>query len=107
VATAWLALLFGELVQIDGCVRVKDRDSDTSYLLVWPPDTAMTIEQDMVRIETGIVTGDHKEFVAHFGDQVRLGGGEETNINQELKSTVPAHCTGPYWVMGDEVVVTK
>lgn len=34
VATYWTAELVGELVEVEGCIRVNDRNSDTSYLLV-------------------------------------------------------------------------
>ncbi len=103
VATFWTAELIGELVQIEGCLRVNDRNSDTSYLLVWPPDLAATIEGDTIRVVSGIVTGNQREAVLHIGTLVYLGGGETTHLDEQLQQTVPANCQGPYWVVGNEV----
>jgi hypothetical protein len=103
VATYWTAELVGELVEVEGCIRVNDRNSDTSYLLVWPPDIAATVENDTVRVVTGILTGNRKEVVLHLGEMVRLSGGETKNLGDQLRQTSPANCPGPYWVVGIEV----
>lgn len=103
IATFWTAQLIGELVQVGDCLRVNDRDSDTSYLLVWPPDLAVTIEGNTVRVVSGIVTQNRKEVVLHMGTLVYLGGGETTHLDEQLQQTIPANCQGPYWVVGNEV----
>lgn len=103
VATSWTAELIGELVEVEPCIRVNDRDSDTSYLLVWPPDVTATTENDTVRVVTGAITGNRKEVVLHVGEMVRLSGGETENLDEQLRQALPANCPGPYWVVGIEV----
>lgn len=103
VATSWTAELIGELVEVEHCIRVNDRDSDTSYLLVWPPDITATTENDTVRVVTGAITGNRKEVVLHVGEMVRLSGGETENLDEQLRQALPANCPGPYWVVGIEV----
>ncbi len=103
VATAWTAELIGELVEVNHCIRVNDRDSDTSYLLVWPPDMSTIIEMDTVRVVTGAITGNRKEVVLYIGEMVRLSGGETENLDEQLRQALPANCIGPYWVVGFEV----
>lgn len=101
IATYWTAELVGELVKDDGCLRVNSRRG-TSYLLVWPPDLSATIEDDTVRIVTGLVTGDRKEVVLHIGQTVRLSGGEGSIsfMDEQTRQNVRANCPGPYWVVG-------
>lgn len=79
------------------------RDSNTSYLLVWPPDFVATTETNTVRVVSGIVTGNHKEVVLHIGTLVYLGGGEARHLDEQLQQTVPPNCQGPYWVVGNVV----
>jgi hypothetical protein len=101
VATRWTAELIGKLVTVDGCLRVNERDSSTSYLLVWPPEYTekVSIEKDTVQI---IDRG--KTVVWHIGEMVHLGGGEIPSIeylDERLRQKLPANCPGPYWVVGD------
>jgi hypothetical protein len=103
VATFWTSELVGELTIDDGCVRVIDRVDKVSSLLVWPPDFEMSIEQDTVRVIGGKVTGKHTEVILHNGEVVLLGGGETSELNEQLKSSVPPNCPGPYWVVGSQV----
>jgi hypothetical protein len=103
IATAWTAELVGELDKVDSCIRVNDRDSDASYLLVWPPDIAVTTEKDSIRVVTGVTTGNRKEVVLRIGETIRLSGGETDSLDEQLKQTVPENCPGPYWVVGTEV----
>jgi hypothetical protein len=107
VATYWLAELKGKLVEVDGCLRVNDRDSDTSYLLVWPADLAVAVKNDTVQIVIGTVTGNRKEVTLHIGEMVRLSGGETRQLDERLKPTVPERCPGPYWVVGNEISSLK
>ena len=103
VATAFVALLIGKLNIVDGCVRVTDKVDNTNILLVWPPDYAVTVEKDTVRTIGGQVTGEHREVLLHDGEMVRLSGGEISTPNEQLRASVPAHCPGPYWVVGFEI----
>lgn len=103
VATSWTAELIGELVEVEHCIRVNDRDSNTSYLLVWPPDITATTDKYTVRVVTGVITGNRKEVVLHIGEIVRLSGGETESLDEQLRQGLPANCQGPYWVVGMEV----
>lgn len=103
VATRWTALLIGKLVKVDGCLRVIDNMSGTSYLLVWPPEQHMvSVEKDAVQIIDRL-KGD-KRVVWHIGQIVRLGGGEVTSseyLDERVRQNLPVNCPGPYWVVGD------
>lgn len=100
VATVLMAELIGELNIVDGCVRVIDRVDNVSRLLVWPPDFEVTIEKDTVRVITGKVSGNHTEVLLHDGDMVFFGGGEVSQPNEQLLSSEPKNCPGPYWLVG-------
>ncbi len=103
VATAWTAELIGRLDIVEGCVRVIDRVDGDSRLLVWPPDFEVTVGKDNVRVIGGKVTGIRTEVLLHDGEMVLLGGGETSKLNEQLQSSVPSHCPGPYWVFGSYV----
>lgn len=96
------ALLVGELVMTDGCLRVNSIHSGTSYLLVWPPEYTgkVSIERDTVQIVDRGQT-----VVWHIGEIVCLGGGGGKSIehlDERLRPELPlpANCPGPYWVVG-------
>jgi len=103
VATRWTALLIGKLVKVDGCLRVIEDVSGTSYLLVWPPEQhVVSVEKDAVQIIDRLKGG--KRVVWHIGQIVRLGGGEVTsgeNLDERGRQNLPANCPGPYWIVGD------
>jgi len=103
VATSWTAELFGELVEVEHCIRLNDKNSDTSYLLVWPPDITVAIDKDAVRVVTGMVAGNRREVIWRFGEMVRLSGGETDHLNEQQRKALSASCSGPYWIVGDEV----
>jgi hypothetical protein len=103
IITAWTAEVTGELLNIDGCARILDRESNVDYAIVWTPDVSATIEGDEVRIISGIVRGNTSEIVLRFGDIIRVSGGETTHPDQQLLQTLPPNCQGPYWVVGFEI----
>jgi hypothetical protein len=89
------ALLIGQLVVEDGCLRVKSDYSN--YLVIWQADYFLTEQDGRTQIldETG-------EVVAEVGQQVYMGGGEMPSVNEsELRQPIPAACGGPYWRMGN------
>lgn len=96
------AVLIGELVMTDGCLRVK-ADNGTSYLLVWPPEQhTVSVEGDTIRIVDRV---EGKTVMWHIGEIVRLGGGGGESIehlDERLRPELPlpANCPGPYWVVG-------
>lgn len=86
------AILEGELVQINGCLRVDD------YLLVWPYGFSVSTSGGVIQINNS--TG---KPIATVGDKVKLGGGEMpvdriANFSSELPSS---RCSEPYWIVGD------
>ncbi|VVB85323.1 Uncharacterised protein [uncultured archaeon] len=88
------AELEGELVQINGCIRVNN------YLLVWPYGFSVSANGEAIQINNS--TG---KPVAIVGDKVILSGGEKpgdiiANFSRELPSS---RCSGPYWIVGDVV----
>jgi len=96
-----MALLQGKLTAADGCLYVDDSNSDTSYLLVWPPDFTLSMEADAVLLFNGA-----GEVVARVGEEVRLSGGEVKSVrylDELVRQSLPADCPGPYWIVGDVV----
>jgi hypothetical protein len=61
----------GTLVLVDNCIRLERDKSLASYLLIWPPDFKISIENDTINILDG-----DGEIVAHVGDTVQISGGE-------------------------------
>ena len=100
IATRYTALLVGELVMTDGCLRVNSiLHSDASYLLVWAPEQQVSVEKDTVRIVDHL---EGKTVVWHIGEIVRLGGagGEFKHLDERQRAELPANCPGPYWLVG-------
>ena len=91
----------GTLMLVDKCLRLKSNQSDTSYMLIWPPDFKFLIENDAVKIlnEDGII-------VAMIGDLVYMGGGEVhllLMMDKFIQDQIPPQCDGPYWIIGDKI----
>ena len=92
------ALLIGELILVDGCLRVTSQGG-TSYLLVWPPDVTLRTENNRIEIlnQAGHV-------VARVGDVIQVGGGEigaTPASDERVPQHLPPACPGPYWLVGD------
>ena len=51
----------------------------------------------------GIVRRKPSEVVLHFGDMVRVGGGETMRPDEDLLQCIPPNCPGPYWVVGFDI----
>ena len=107
VATAWTAVIVGELLNVDGCIRIKDRANSVGYALVWTPDISTTVEGDEVRVVSGIVRGNQQEVVLHIGDTVRASGGETREPDEQLRKTLSPNCQEPYWVVGFEIATVQ
>jgi len=100
--TRLTADLVGELVVVEGCLRVNAKGSDTSYLLAWPPDFAVSMAEDTVQI----VDGSGKKVALHIGEIVYISGGEVHSteyLDERVQQKLPANCSGPYWVVGSEI----
>ncbi|MBE9524594.1 MAG: hypothetical protein IMY76_05810 [Chloroflexi bacterium] len=90
------ALLSGELVVEDGCLRIRNNDTDESRLIIWQADYFLTDNEGTLEIlnETGAV-------VAQVGEMVYMGGGEVPIDASVLREPIPEQCRGPYWLMGE------
>ena len=95
------ALIPGTLVLVDNCIRIDSDEAKTSYLLIWPPDFNMTIENGTINILNG-----EGRIVAYIGNRVQISGGEIkllSMLDKPVQEQVPPQCAGPYWIVGDEV----
>ncbi len=86
----------GELVVVDGCLRVNTDHSSTSYLLVWPPGFTVDVDGDVVQVADTIMG---EAVVWRVGEGVWLGGGTISDIAWTDLSA-PANCPGPFWIAG-------
>jgi hypothetical protein len=97
------ALLDGELVLADGCLRIKENYGEESYAAIWPFEFNFEVQNGNVDILNG-----EGRVVAQVGDQVRISGGEiprfsEKEFEQNYLGTL--RCSGRYWLVGYEVAV--
>ncbi|GAB4581616.1 MAG: hypothetical protein Fur0022_43650 [Anaerolineales bacterium] len=92
------ALLMGELMLVDGCLRLDGNDGN-SYLLIWPYDYSIGEENGVIQIFDGAA-----QAVAQVGDILKTGGGESSLEHaQSLVASFPESCPGPYWLVGQGV----
>ena len=99
---------FGELIVVDGCLRVRrypDRVDPNSYyqpssaalLLVWPANFTLSAKGNSVQIIDGAGL-----IAARVGDDVSYSGYGTKDIgNIALQQPLPAGCPGPYRIVGD------
>jgi hypothetical protein len=97
------ALLVGELVVTDGCLRLQSED-DQSHLVIWQTDYFLNNNQGTLEI-----LDREGQVVARVGEPIQLGGGEIPSAvdDDQLQAPMPASCTGPYWLMGEVVPQTN
>lgn len=107
IITAYPSFVIGEIMNIDGCIRVHDKETDISYAILWTPDVSATIEGDKVKITTGIVRKNIEEVTIRFGDTARVSGGETAFPDEQLLKKLPSSCQGPFWVIGFEIEPIK
>jgi hypothetical protein len=93
------ALTKGELIVVDGCLRLRTGDPDGPvFLLIWPPGYALRTEGEAIEVldKTGRV-------VVRVGERVQLGGGESPTtaalLETILEEPLPEQCPGPYWMV--------
>ena len=99
------ALIYGTLVLADNCIRVDYDEAEVSYLLIWPPDFDISIENGTIEILNG-----DGEIVAHIGDRVRISGGEIhllSMLDKPVQEQVPPQCIAPYWIIGEEMTAVN
>ena len=91
------ALLVGELVSENGCLRLRRIDEGGDYLIIWHQTADMTADGLGVRItnESGVSSS------FSVGEKLRMGGAGTRNldeIQESLVQPIPGNCPGPYWV---------
>jgi len=99
------ALMEGELVLENGCLRVKvsnvyASDDEPSVLIIWDLRFSTRTEERVVQL-IDTLTGN---VLASVGDFVSMGGGfisPPTYLG--LVDPVPEECPGPYWLVGEFV----
>ena len=103
VATQMTALHFGELVKVNGCFRVNDREANTSHLLVWPTNLTVKTGENAIRI----TDENDNEISLHIGDKMRLSGGEVHSVTSlDLQQNGPVNCPGPFWIVSSVELFT-
>ena len=107
IITAYPSFVIGEIINIDGCIRVHDKETNISYAILWTPDVSATIEGDKVKITTGIVRKNKDEVTIRFGEPARVSGGETAFPDEQLLKKLPSSCQGPFWVIGFEIEPLK
>jgi len=92
------ALVQGELVLINGCLRVNSVNG-YSILLIWRPGFSTRTEQGTVQIIDG--TG---KVTASVGDFVAVGGGFDDDPTWlGLTESLQEECPGPYYIVGETI----
>ncbi|GAP13094.1 hypothetical protein LARV_00836 [Longilinea arvoryzae] len=99
------ALLEGQLVLEDGCLRVVTGFAPQGSLIIWQPDYFPSQKGDQIEIldRNGL-------SVARVGESIALGGGEiqlSDDTTRQLRESIPAACAGPYFLMGEIVGQSK
>ena len=96
------AMLVGELVSENGCLRLRKIDEGTDHLIIWRQTADMTADGQGVRItdESGVSSS------FSVGEKLRMGGAATRNLDVVQKSVVqpiPGNCPGPYWLLSFDV----
>ena len=90
------ALLEGELVLKDGCLRLE-RTGSSRHFLIWPRRFKLSVDGQDIRIS------DDSGGSISVGEYVGIGGGEVTLrfIRTLVEEPIPSDCPGPYWLVGE------
>jgi hypothetical protein len=92
------ALIKGELVLVNGCLRVNDIEGD-SILLIWRPGFSARMEQGVVQ-----VVDSTRQVAASVGDFVAVSGGFDDDPTwMTLTEPLPQDCPGPYFIVGESI----
>ena len=95
----WSERFVGQLTLEDGCLRAA------TLLLIWPNTFTFDTKNGVVRIVDA--TG---RIVAHVGDDVRFSRTNvsfEQALDQEWIHGLSGDCSGPYWLVADEVAAVS
>lgn len=100
------ALLVGELVSDNGCLRLRKLDEGIDHLIIWRQTADMTADGQSVRItdESGVSSS------FSVGEELRMGGAETKNLDkfqESLVQPIPDNCPGPYWLYATDVAAYR
>ena len=101
LSTVWA---HGDYIRVDlvvenGCLRAQG--PSPSYLLVWPDGFTLNRDDGYFRISDRSDT-----VVVSVGDEARFSGRlvlAGSDLAQEIAVSIPEECTGPYFLIGDDV----
>ena len=92
------AMIVGELVSENGCLRLRVTYDDASRLLIWPNTAEMTADGQGVRVidDSGVTVA------FSVGDGMQMGGGETKidHVRKIVVQPIPSNCPGPFWLVG-------
>ena len=96
-----LALMFGQLVNEGGCLRVVANEGGESYLVLWTAGAAAIVDGDTIAIQDA-----SGEILARVDQQIGLVGGEYKQRDWvagmlQPGRGLPDDCPGPYWLAGE------
>lgn len=101
-AESMAALMEGELIEVNGCLRATDESYREGFLILWPYDSDIRVSDNTIEVLNGA-----GQIVARVGEPLRLGGGAMESAASmagfdELIPGLPlTNCPGPYWVAGE------
>ena len=101
-ASSMAALMEGELIEVDGCLRITDGYYEAGFLIIWPYDVDIQVTESDIELLNGA-----GQVVARTGEPLRLGGGAmespvaQANFDKLIPGLPLAGCPGPYWVAGE------
>jgi hypothetical protein len=94
------AELVGELVLLDGCLRVNSIYSEECVVPVWPPEFTLASKNGEIHVldEAG-------QIVVRVGEEVYMSGGmgSAEALADCVRQQLPAECRGRHWIVGDEI----
>ncbi|GJM40333.1 MAG: hypothetical protein DHS20C20_06150 [Ardenticatenaceae bacterium] len=97
------AAITGELIEVNGCIRIRTNDEPMGYLVIWGPNYSFTTQNNVIEILNGT-----NQIVASVGQSIHMGGGGGANLPSNIEKTIfnlpsPSSCPGPFWVGADVV----
>lgn len=95
------ALLIGEVMVIDNCLRVDVPESSIDYIPIWARDLSLRDENGVVE-----VLNEQGKVVARVGEKIYADGGgipadSDMSWIPPLAKPLPDLCPGQYWAIGE------
>ncbi len=94
------ALIEGDLIEVNGCLRLTSADYEHGFLVIWRNDADIRVAGDLIEVLDG-----RGQPIARVGQPLRAGGGaiESPTGYGRLEESIPGlpieGCPGPYWVI--------